>query len=389
MTTLNQLIEQRCPDGVEYVRLGDVFELKNGYTPSRKRADFWQSGTVPWFRMDDIRRNGRVLGDSVEHVTESAIKGGKLFPANSVILATSATIGEHALITAKFMCNQRFTVLQPREEHITNLNPKFTFYVGFELGEYCLENVNEGNFKSVSMPSLREFMFPLPPREVQDKVVEYLDTFAALCENLDTDIAQREKQFAGYRETLLTRPDSTAVALKLGDFLHMRAGKNIKAAEISPEPNDDRCTPCIGGNGLRGYVNRVTHNGDSPVVGRQGALCGNVSWVSGDFYATEHAIVVTPDESATVPRYSYHLLTLMNLNQYASKSAQPGLSVSALKKLSAELPCLETQQEIADKLDAMEELINNLRLEREQRQQQFNYYREKLLSFPKKNTPEV
>lgn len=133
----------------------------------------------------------------------------------------------------------------------------------------------------------------------------------------------------------------------------------------------------------------MSHSGDFAVVGRQGALCGNVNWVSGDFYATEHAVVVTPNENLTAARYTYHLLTLMDLNQYATKSAQPGLAVSTLKNLSVGLPSLETQQEIADKLDAMQAVIDNLRLEREQRQQQFDYYCEKLLAFTAKDTAEV
>lgn len=369
MKPLKQLLDHYCPEGVEYVRLGDVATVGTGRC-DRKNAT--ADGEFPFFV-----RSQQILRYPTYQFDEEAI-----------IVPGEGAIGEiFHYIDGKYALHQR-----AYRVHFTkdDVNTKFALYVfKSTFKNYVMSRAVTATVSSLRKPMFTEFPIPLPPREVQDKIVEILDTFAALCGNLDTDIAQREKQFAGYREKLLTCPDSTAAALKLGDFLHMRAGKHIKAAEISSEPNNDRCTPCIGGNGLRGYVNRVTHNGDFPVVGRQGALCGNVRWVSGDFYATEHAIVVTPDESVTVPRYSYHLLTLMNLNQYASKSAQPGLAVSALKRLSAELPCLETQQEIADKLDAMQELIDNLRLERKQRQQQFDYYRERLLSFSKKNTAEV
>ena len=63
MSKLEELIAELCPDGVEYVQLREVFELKNGYTPSKSNPAFWQNGTVPWFRMEDIRENGRILSD--------------------------------------------------------------------------------------------------------------------------------------------------------------------------------------------------------------------------------------------------------------------------------------------------------------------------------------
>ncbi|MGN0874384.1 MAG: restriction endonuclease subunit S, partial [Akkermansia sp.] len=94
-----------------YHLLSDVFDMRNGYTPSKTHNEYWENGVIPWFRMEDIRENGRILMDSVQHVSTTAVKKGGLFPANSIIVATSATIGEHALILAPFLANQRFTCL--------------------------------------------------------------------------------------------------------------------------------------------------------------------------------------------------------------------------------------------------------------------------------------
>lgn len=89
--------------------MSEIFEMKNGYTPSKAVTEYWENGIIPWFRMEDIRKNGRILSDSILHITPQAVKGGKLFHANSIILATTATIGEHALIIADSLANQRFT----------------------------------------------------------------------------------------------------------------------------------------------------------------------------------------------------------------------------------------------------------------------------------------
>ena len=101
---------QKLLDGVEveWRAISEIFHLRNGYTPSKSKNEYWQEGTIPWFRMDDIRQNGQILDDSLQKISESAVKGEKLFPANSILIATSATIGEHALVTVPHLANQRF-----------------------------------------------------------------------------------------------------------------------------------------------------------------------------------------------------------------------------------------------------------------------------------------
>ena len=107
---------------VEWKEIKEVFETRNGYTPSTTNESFWEGGDIPWFKMEDIRDNGGILNDSYLHITDAAVKGKGLFKANSILLATSATIGEHALITIDHLSNQRFTNLYPKAkfEHIIN-----------------------------------------------------------------------------------------------------------------------------------------------------------------------------------------------------------------------------------------------------------------------------
>ena len=127
MSKLDQFIKELCPDGVEFRSLSDIFDTRNGYTPSKKDSTYWENGTVPWFRMEDIRENGQILSDSIQHVSTKAVKG-ELFPENSIIVATSATIGEHALIKVKSLANQRFTYLMLKSEWKKQFDIKFLFY---------------------------------------------------------------------------------------------------------------------------------------------------------------------------------------------------------------------------------------------------------------------
>ena len=173
----------------------------------------------------------------------------------------------------------------------------------------------------------------------------------------------------------------------LGETLFMQAGKAIKSSQISFSESDSAKIKCFGGNGLRGYVGQANEFGDAVLIGRQGAYCGNVNYAEGDFYATEHAVVARPKEEINM-RFLYHLLTAAHLEQYRTSGAQPGLSVRRLGRVEIPLPSLEEQQRIGDILDKFDALVNDisqgLPAEIEARRKQYEYYRDKLLTFKKK-----
>ena len=121
----------------------------------------------------------------------------------------------------------------------------------------------------------------------------------------------------------------------------LQSGETIGPEAIEPVGE----YPVYGGNGLRGFTSTFTHNGNHALIGRQGALCGNVNYASGEFWASEHAIVVTPIQNADTT-WLGELLREMNLNQYSIASAQPGLSVDNIRKLFIAVPTLPEQQAI-------------------------------------------
>lgn len=188
--------------------MSEVFEIKNGYTPSKAKPEYWTNGTVPWFRMEDIRINGRILEDSIQHITPEAVKGGRLFPANSIILATTATIGEHALIIADSLANQQFTNLSIRKSLVDELDMKFFFYYMFIVDEWCKSNTNTSGFESVDMVKFKKLQIPIPPMEEQQRIVAILDKFETLVndisDGLPAEIAARRQQYEYYRDKLLT-----------------------------------------------------------------------------------------------------------------------------------------------------------------------------------------
>ena len=136
----------------------------------------------------------------------------------------------------------------------------------------------------------------------------------------------------------------------------MQAGKNITAKRIHTTQSEKHKYPCFGGNGLRGYVTNYNTEGTFPLVGRQGALCGNVNIACGKFYATEHA-VVTDGYGLTDTIWVYFFLQALNLNQYATATAQPGLAVSNIIEVFIPLPPIAEQYRIVEKIQKLLPII--------------------------------
>lgn len=146
--------------------------------------------------------------------------------------------------------------------------------------------------------------------------------------------------------------------------------------------------PVYGGNGLRGYANSYNHIGDYVLIGRQGALCGNVRLVTGQTYITEHAIAIKATENNDI-KFLQFLFEKMNLGQYSDQSAQPGLAVNKLLKLSIHLPVKQEQEKIAHLLSIIDrriavqnKIIEDLKLERK-------YLLEQLFCLPRKLAPQL
>ena len=194
---------------VEWLALDDIFDIKNGYTPSKKNAEYWEGGNIPWFRMEDIRQNGRILNDSIQHVTNLGVKSSGLFKRGSIMVATTATIGEHALIETDYLSNQQLTNLTIKDKYAELILPKYAFYYFFIVDRQCLGVANfSGGIPIVDQSRFKKLRFAVPPLRVQERIVYVLDNFDAVCNDLNiglpAEIEARQKQYEYYRDRLLS-----------------------------------------------------------------------------------------------------------------------------------------------------------------------------------------
>ena len=411
-----KLIEMIQTAPVEWKPLGEVFDLKNGYTPSKSIKEYWENGSIPWFRMEDIRENGRILDSALQQISESAIKGGKLFPANSIIMATSATIGEHALITVPFLANQRFTNLSLKPEFTDKFNIYFLYYYCFNLSEWCKKNTTTSSFASVDMSGFKRFPIPIPPLETQQKIVKILDKFTELEATLEAELALRKRQYQYYRDFLLDFDNQIRGGIvdgykgRLKDVVWKTLGEvtlpteNIKwkytdkiyqyidLTSVSRENKTITDTIAISANNAPSRAQKIIKEHDvifattRPTLQRFTIISKKFS----DEIASTGYCVLRANCKEVLPKWIYYQISTERFNQYVevnqSGSAYPAISDAKVKEFKIPIPPLPEQEKIVailDKFDTLTHSISEgLPYEIALRRKQYEYYREQLLAFP-------
>ncbi len=421
MHKIERLLQTLAPKGVEFKTLEEVFEIKNGYTPSKKNPEFWKNGTIPWFRMEDIRENGRILKDSIQHITPKALKSKKLFPKNSIIISTTATIGEHALLIVDSLANQQFTFLSKKANCNLALDMKFFFYQCFLLGEWCKKNTNVSGFASVDMTAFKKYKFPIPPLEIQQEIVKILDAFTELNTELNTELKARKKQYQYYQNMLLdfndinlnhkdakmsTKPYPKRLKTllqtlapkgvefkKIGELFKRNKGINITAAQMKELHSDIGKVRIFAGGATKADINykdiskKDIINCESVIIKSRGNI--GFEYYNQPFSHKNEIWSYSSKTNQMLVKFLYYYLS--NNQYYFQKLAQsssvklPQLSVSDTDEYEVPVPPLEIQQEIVKILDQFSalttDLLAGIPAEIKVRKKQYEYYREKLLAF--------
>lgn len=287
-----------------------------------------------------------------------------LHEGESVCIGRKGTINNPIFLSGKF-----WTVDTLFYTHsFRNCLPKFV-YLLFQNIDWLKHN-EAGGVPSLSKANIEKIEAAIPKAPEQQKIADCLSSLDELitAETQKLDALKTHKK--GLMQQLFPREGETVPRLRFPEFLEagewkertlgelcdMQAGKFVAASEIA-ELRADGLFPCFGGNGLRGYTKTYNQSGRYSLIGRQGALCGNVTFVDGHFYATEHAVVTTP-KAGVCADWLFYKLCLLNLNRFATGQAQPGLSVEVLERVACVVPSDKgEQQEIANCLASLDDLI--------------------------------
>ena len=192
--------------------------------------------------------------------------------------------------------------------------------------------------KNISVPTLEE----------QKRIVRILDKINSLISFRKQQLATLDKLAKARFLEIFGNPIENSGQLPtkmLGTVCLLKAGITTPADAIH-DYDEEHQIPCYGGNGIRGYVKESTQHGIYPIIGRQGALCGNLQLAQGDFHATEHAVLVTPLEKINI-YWLFYLLKYMDLYRYHTGAAQPGLAVKTLNKVDIPVADLGQQNKFS------------------------------------------
>lgn len=311
----------------------------------------------------------RELIDYNVTVTDKSIKSYKVVEKGDFIISLRSFQGGIEYSRFRGICSPAYIILREKIP-INEIYYKHYFKTSKFIQELNknIEGIRDG--KMVSYKQFSSLLLPMPDIKEQEKIADCLSSHDELIIAEDKKLEALKTQKKGLMKKLFPAEGKTVpewrfpefrgkaewAEKELLDICKMQAGNFVSATEIDDKQTPD-VFPCYGGNGLRGYTKTFTHNGRYPLIGRQGALCGNVTMVEDKFHATEHAVVCTPSPEIIVD-WLYYQLVMMNLNQYATGQAQPGLSVKVLEKVPVKIPHTKAEQRrIADCFTSLDDLI--------------------------------
>ena len=395
---IDRLVAELCPDGVEYRPLSDVVEKNyGGGTPSKAKEEYW-GGDIPWASVGDLSNDLMEIFDTRSKITPAGVSGSStnVVPAGAVIVAIMIAPGKMKIAGVDLAINQDIRGLVLNDL----MNARFlTYYFR------TLRFAGHGTIvKSITNKRLMDTEVPVPPLEIQEAIVEILDKFTNLEAELEAELEARTLQYEYYRDSLFEALDCTRVPLgSLGTFVRGN-GLQKKDLQESGNPvihygqvftryglhedktlsyaNDevyDKLRKAEKGN----LVIATTSENDEDVCKALAWLGETPAGISGDAYIYRHEMN---------PKYVSYFFTTHDFQRqklrHITGTKVRRVSGKNLETIEIPLPSLEEQQRIVDILDRFDALTSSLSeglpAELAARRSQYEYYRDQLLTFPRK-----
>ena len=391
MSNLEELIEKLCPDGVEYKTLGELGKFYGGLT-GKSKEDF-KEGNAKFITYKNVYSNPALDLDVEDRVRIYPDENQRILEYGDVIFTGSSETpdecGFASVLTKKtdeklylnsfcfiFRFNDVSVMLPDFSKHLFRCN-----FLRYQIGKTA-SGVTRFN---VSKKLMAKVKFPVPPLEVQREIVRILDNFTFLSTELAAELAARQKQYEYYKVNLLLE-NNQSPNVTLNDIA---INRDSQRKPVTSSKRESGNIPYYGASGIVDYVKDYIFDGDYLLVSEDGAnlLARNTPIafsIQGKTWVNNHAHILEFDNYYT-RRYVEFYLNSIDLTPYISGGAQPKLNQKNLNSIKIPLPVLQEQQRIVDILDRFDTLCNDisngLPAEIEMRQKQYEYYRDKLLTF--------
>ena len=394
------ILELLKNEKVEWKKLGEVVEIVTDYVAAGSFKTIAENvkylkgrGYAQLVRTRDIKSRFKNVDDFI-FVDEKAFRF--LYRVNldkeCLVLPNIGNCGEIYYIDPSKLPNTN-NVLGPNAIYLRSIsqNNKFLYYLfherDFQRSLYKITSkVGQGKFNKTD---LKEIEIPIPSLETQEKIVKILDKFTNYVTELQSELQSRTKQYTYYRDMLLSEEylnkitkemeeDRRLSTVKLEEVVTIKNGKDWKKLEKGD-------IPVYGSGGEMGvYVDKYSYDKPTVLIPRKGSI-ENVFYLDKPFWNVDTIFHTEIDESKLMPKYFYYFIEQYDLSKLSDNPTRPSLTQSTLNKLIMDLPPLSLQNKIVKVLDKFQLLLEDtkglLPEEIEQRQKQYEYYREKLLTF--------
>ena len=333
-----------------YKKLGEVAEVFAGQGAPQGDSNYSLDGT-PFVKAGNLSDliNGE-SESSIQKVSKEVAQSHKLklYKAGSVLFAKSGMSCMKGFVyTLKSDCYvvSHLAIITPHSVNSHFLN----YYLRYNKPNSLIK---DEAYPSISLKDIENLQIPSPPIAEQERIVAELDLLSGIIEKKKEQLKAYDQLAQSIFYTMFGDPIDNPKGWetkKLGQVYKLKSGDGLSAKQFI-----EGQYPVYGGNGISGYHNSYNMDGDYIIIGRVGAYCGNVRYVSGKFWLTDNAFQLIYDEKEQHPVFIKHLLTVLDLHQYANHAAQPVISNITLKEVKVLFPPLSLQQEFAEKVEAIE-----------------------------------
>ena len=353
MSKLNRLIEELCPDGVEWVEIGNICKVQKGKQLNREFLT--EDGMYPAYN-GGITYSGFTDKYNVEANTITISQGG-------------ASAGFVNFVTERFWANAHCYYCTIDKNKVLN---RFAYHCLKEKQTVLMDFKHGAGIPALNVRKITGLNIPLPPLAVQEEIVRILDSFT----ELTAELTARKKQYEYYRDELLTFGDEVEWKT-LSDVLRIKNGKDYKQFKEGD-------IPVYGSGGIMTYIDTFVLDKPSVLIPRKGSI-DKLYYVEIPFWTVDTIFYTEIFTNVVVPKFVFYYLQKEHLEQYNTAGGVPSLTQAVLNRVLFPIPPLAEQERIASILDKFDALVNDISIgipaEIEARQKQYEYYREKLLTF--------
>ena len=386
MSKLDELIRELCPNGVEHKRIGDFAMCFPGATPKTTHPEYWENGTIPWMSSGEV--NQEEVTFTEKKITQKGYDATstKMVPANTVVIALAGqgkTRGSVAITRISLCTNQSLCAIVTDE---TVLSEYLFHYMRSQYLKLRDLSAGNGTRGGLNMKMIESYLVPVPPVEIQSEIVGILNGFTNLLMELNAELTARKTQYAYYRDKLLQHKMPTK-EYEVGEICEVSAGGDVPKEHFSKEKSEQYKVPVIsngcGINAFYGYTDAARVDKPAVTVAARGTI-GYAEYRDYPYFPIIRLITLIPrDDKQLNAKYLYY--SLEGRHYKVPTSGIPQLTVPVMKKEKVVIPSLGVQNRIVNVLDNFEKICSDLNIglpaEIEARQKQYEYYRDKLLTF--------